>query len=232
MYIRAKRIKGHTYFYLVKSERHGKKVKQIYIGYLGKTGGLRQGSQTGGNSSRERTPTGLEALAVEARRYKSARKFVEKMQVGVLLNRARLPDALRVPMEILTEARRHGTFYEIDRAKKLMEQSIHTLNLELKGKPFGPLYKLNNAGKVVFSAVDFTGISKNFYQPKFFGKPLWQIQPREAAEFIAKIEEQIRQRAISPIGGAEQIQLLEEVRTNQTLAKFHKQVWQKMIEES
>ncbi len=60
MYIRSKRIKGHTYFYLVKSERHGKKVTQKFIRYLGKTGGAR-----------------LSPLVEEARKYKSAEKFVK-----------------------------------------------------------------------------------------------------------------------------------------------------------
>jgi predicted kinase len=38
VYIRSKRIKGHTYYYLVKCERQGKKVTQKFIGYLGKAG--------------------------------------------------------------------------------------------------------------------------------------------------------------------------------------------------
>src|SRR4029453_13085082 len=38
MYVRRKRIKGHTYYYLVKSERRGKKVVQKFIRYLGKVG--------------------------------------------------------------------------------------------------------------------------------------------------------------------------------------------------
>ena len=36
MYIRYKVIKGHRYFYLVRGERHGNKVKQIHVRYLGK----------------------------------------------------------------------------------------------------------------------------------------------------------------------------------------------------
>jgi hypothetical protein len=33
MYIRAKTIKGHTYFYLVRGERRGTRVRQKVIGY-------------------------------------------------------------------------------------------------------------------------------------------------------------------------------------------------------
>ena len=36
MYIRRKVIKGHPYYYLVEGRRHGKKVKQRVIRYLGK----------------------------------------------------------------------------------------------------------------------------------------------------------------------------------------------------
>ena len=36
MFVRSKRIHGHTYYYLVKNERHGKQVKQKVIKYLGK----------------------------------------------------------------------------------------------------------------------------------------------------------------------------------------------------
>jgi hypothetical protein len=34
-YIRTKKIKGNIYFYLVKSVREGKKVRQIVLAYLG-----------------------------------------------------------------------------------------------------------------------------------------------------------------------------------------------------
>jgi hypothetical protein len=36
MFIRAKTIKGKSYFYLVENKRHGEKVKQKVILYLGK----------------------------------------------------------------------------------------------------------------------------------------------------------------------------------------------------
>lgn len=35
VFIRAKRIKGKDYYYLVKSQRRGQKVNQITLGYLG-----------------------------------------------------------------------------------------------------------------------------------------------------------------------------------------------------
>jgi hypothetical protein len=41
MYVRGKRIKGQTYFYLVESKRQGKKVVEKCIGYLGNGGGRR-----------------------------------------------------------------------------------------------------------------------------------------------------------------------------------------------
>ncbi len=34
-YVRSKNIKGRTYYYLVKSVREGKKIKQINLAYLG-----------------------------------------------------------------------------------------------------------------------------------------------------------------------------------------------------
>jgi hypothetical protein len=34
-YVRSKNIKGRTYYYLVKSIREGKKIKQINLAYLG-----------------------------------------------------------------------------------------------------------------------------------------------------------------------------------------------------
>ncbi|MFA4956354.1 MAG: hypothetical protein WC556_05195 [Candidatus Methanoperedens sp.] len=36
-FIRTKNIKGHIYYYLVRGERHSKRVKQIHIKYLGKS---------------------------------------------------------------------------------------------------------------------------------------------------------------------------------------------------
>src|SRR5882672_2030459 len=155
MYVRSKHIKGQTYFYLVKSERHGKKVTQKFIGYLGKTGGRKRESLTD-RPTQDRTPTGLEALAHEARKNKSAVKFANKMREGVVLGYKDLPDILRSPMDDLLEARRSGTFQDIDNAKKLVERNIEALNRDLKGKPFVPLYRLNDAGKVVFSTVDIT----------------------------------------------------------------------------
>ena len=35
LYIRSKLIRGHTYYYLVRGERHGKKVRQKVVQYLG-----------------------------------------------------------------------------------------------------------------------------------------------------------------------------------------------------
>ncbi len=37
MYVRKKKIKGRTYYYIVKSVREGKKIKQVYMEYLGDT---------------------------------------------------------------------------------------------------------------------------------------------------------------------------------------------------
>ena len=37
-YVRAKKVKGHTYYYLVRGERVGKQVRQKVIKYLGKNG--------------------------------------------------------------------------------------------------------------------------------------------------------------------------------------------------
>jgi len=37
MFIRVKIIKGNNYFYLVENKRYGKKVKQRFIHYFGKT---------------------------------------------------------------------------------------------------------------------------------------------------------------------------------------------------
>jgi hypothetical protein len=34
-YLRTKKIKGNTYYYLVRSVREGKKVRQIMVAYLG-----------------------------------------------------------------------------------------------------------------------------------------------------------------------------------------------------
>jgi hypothetical protein len=44
VYIRAKIIKGHTYYYLVRGERHGAKVKQKVVKYLGKYPGAISGA--------------------------------------------------------------------------------------------------------------------------------------------------------------------------------------------
>ena len=62
MYVRSKRIKGYAYFYLVKSERHGKKVTQKFIRYLGKAGGMN-----------------LPSLAKEARKFGRAEEFVRNV---------------------------------------------------------------------------------------------------------------------------------------------------------
>lgn len=35
MYVRRKTVKGLDYYYLVKSVREGKRVKQVYLAYLG-----------------------------------------------------------------------------------------------------------------------------------------------------------------------------------------------------
>ena len=42
MYVRSKIIKGHTYYYLVRGERHGAKVLQKVVRYLGKSAGAGQ----------------------------------------------------------------------------------------------------------------------------------------------------------------------------------------------
>jgi len=34
-YVRAKNVKGNTYYYLVKSVREGGKVRQVFLDYLG-----------------------------------------------------------------------------------------------------------------------------------------------------------------------------------------------------
>jgi hypothetical protein len=49
MYVRHKVIKGHTYYYLVRGERQGGKVKQKVVRYLGKSPGAIRGG--GGGSS-------------------------------------------------------------------------------------------------------------------------------------------------------------------------------------
>jgi hypothetical protein len=190
----------------------------------GKTGVQKRGSLT------ERAPTGLEALAREARKYKSAEKFLTQMQEGIVLDDRSLPDTLRSPMADLAEARRSGTFQGIMRAKELVEENVAAINRELKGKPFAPHYRLNDAGHVVFKAVDITTMPKGLYEPAIFGKRASAIQPREAKEFISKTEEQIRQRTIDPLIGEERIQLLEEIRSGQTLTDFFYQVREKMNE--
>jgi hypothetical protein len=35
VYVRAKKIKGQTYYYLVKSVREGEKIRQVSLEYLG-----------------------------------------------------------------------------------------------------------------------------------------------------------------------------------------------------
>jgi hypothetical protein len=42
VYVRSKVVKGHTYYYLVRGERHGAKVMQKVVRYLGKSAGAGQ----------------------------------------------------------------------------------------------------------------------------------------------------------------------------------------------
>ena len=48
MYVRHKVIKGHTYYYLVRGERQGGKVRQKVVRYLGKQPGAAGGGGAGG----------------------------------------------------------------------------------------------------------------------------------------------------------------------------------------
>src|SRR2546428_448669 len=79
MYVRGKRIKGQIYYYLVKSERHGKKVVQKFIRYLGKVKGGRQPVSGFHSQAAEAMPEALQPLASEARKYKSAEEFVRSV---------------------------------------------------------------------------------------------------------------------------------------------------------
>ena len=113
MYVRKKVIKGHTYYYLVRGERHGKKVKQKVVQYLGAAaGGLNPGrfdgevrekvaayvekelgttesttaqqrSATRDVETRTTTPKELEALAEEARKFKNAEEFVKAKEFSI-----------------------------------------------------------------------------------------------------------------------------------------------------
>jgi hypothetical protein len=227
MFIRGKRIKGNTYYYLVKSERHGKKVIQKYIGYVGKSG-MRNQASLAGKVAPVRSPTGLEALAREALKYKRAKTFVKRMREGVELDNQSMPDMLRVPLAELWEARRYGRFTEIRMMQDLVEKNLMALNKELRGMPFSPNYFLNDYGKVEFHASDFTALIGQQYEPIYFGKKISTITPREAKEFIARIEEQVKHERLNPLIAKDRIEFLDEIRTGRTLTDFYQEVWEKM----
>ena len=83
MYVRGKQIKGHTYYYLVKSERHGKKVVQKFIGYIGKAGRARP-LDLAAKGRQQRIPKELEALA---QKFKG---LIEEAEEGIKELKARL----------------------------------------------------------------------------------------------------------------------------------------------
>ena len=96
MFIRSKVIKGHTYYYLVRGERHGKKVRQKVVQYLG--GGALKAERFSGDVrqkviehlakessadvardtvTRTAIPKELEPLAEEARKFDTAEELLK-----------------------------------------------------------------------------------------------------------------------------------------------------------
>ena len=62
-FVRAKNIKGHTYYYLVENKREGKRVRQRVVKYLGKGG---SSASSGASSAVKREKRSASAAALEA----------------------------------------------------------------------------------------------------------------------------------------------------------------------
>lgn len=99
MYIRSKRIKGHAYYYLVRSERCGKKVTQKFIRYLGKGEGAKRAGLAEGAAQKGR-PKERATLAEEARKYKSVEEFIRSVPKS---RRWGFPDAREIKTSLPLE---------------------------------------------------------------------------------------------------------------------------------
>lgn len=84
-YIISKMINGHgPYYYLVKSERDGDKVKQVHIKYLGKDPGKTSSSGSGRSKSSKKKSSKKKVPKTQAGKDKKVRTVMKEFKEGKL----------------------------------------------------------------------------------------------------------------------------------------------------
>jgi antirestriction protein ArdC len=124
-YVRTKVIKGHTYYYLVRSVRDGAKVRQVFVRYLGKTPGAHHIAPSG--------PRSLPEPRQNADRVPDGQPAPQSVPLYRTADSA-APDETRPQLapHDASDSRRRARQVKGDKIKQLTERALHDLAAALQ----------------------------------------------------------------------------------------------------